>query len=135
MKVMCKQMKILVTGGAGFIGSHLVDRLVKNNNVIVIDNLSSGKEEFVNKKAILIKEDLLNSEKICKYFEDINTVYHLAANPDVKIGAENTRIHLEQNIIVTYNVLEAMRKNNIKKIVFTSSSTVCGYAPMPTPED
>ena len=128
-------MKILVTGGAGFIGSHLVDKLVENNNVIVIDNLSSGKEEFVNEKAVLIKEDLLNSDKICKHFKNIDIVYHLAANPDVKIGAENTRIHLEQNIIVTYNVLEAMRKNNIKKIVFTSSSTVYGYAPMPTPED
>ena len=128
-------MKILVTGGAGFIGSHLVDRLVKNNNVTVIDNLSSGKKELVNKKAILIKEDLLNSDKICKHFKNIDTVYHLAANPDVRVGAENTRTHLEQNIMVTYNVLEAMRKNNVKKIVFTSSSTVYGYAPMPTPED
>jgi len=128
-------MEILVTGGAGFIGSHLVDRLIETDNVTVIDNLSSGKEEFVNEKAVLIKEDLLNSEKICKHFKNIDIVYHLAANPDVKIGAENTRIHLEQNIIVTYNVLEAMRKNNIKKIVFTSSSTVYGSAPMPTPED
>ncbi|MCD6226339.1 MAG: NAD-dependent epimerase/dehydratase family protein, partial [Candidatus Aenigmarchaeota archaeon] len=128
-------MKILVTGGAGFIGSHLVDRLVETDNVTVIDNLSSGKREFVNEKALLIKEDLLNSDKICKHFKGIDTVYHLAANPDVKIGAENTRIHLEQNIIATYNVLEAMRKNNIKKIVFTSSSTVYGSAPMPTPED
>ena len=128
-------MKILVTGGAGFIGSHLVDRLVETDNVTIIDNLSSGKREFVNEKALLIKEDLLNSDKICKHFKNIDVVYHLAANPDVKIGAENTRIHLEQNIITTYNVLEAMRKNNIKKIVFTSSSTVYGSAPMPTPED
>jgi len=128
-------MRVLVTGGAGFIGSHLVDKLVENNNVIVIDNLSSGKEEFVNEKAVLIKEDLLDSDKICKHFKNIDIVYHLAANPDVRVGAENTRIHLEQNIIVTYNVLEAMRKNNIKKIVFTSSSTVYGYASMPTPED
>ena len=128
-------MKILVTGGAGFIGSHLVDRLVETDNVTIIDNLSSGKREFVNEKALLIKEDLLNSDKICKHFKNIDVVYHLAANPDVKIGAENTRIHLEQNIIATYNVLEAMRKNNIKKIVFTSSSTVYGSAPMPTPED
>ena len=128
-------MKILVTGGAGFIGSHLVDKLVENNDVTVIDNLSSGKEKFVNKKAILVKEDLLNSDKICKHFKNIDILYHLAANPDVKIGAENTRIHLEQNIIATYNVLEAMRKNNVKKIVFTSSSTVYGSAPMPTSEN
>lgn len=127
--------QILVTGGAGFIGSHLVDRLVETDNVTIIDNLSSGKREFVNEKALLIKEDLLNSDKICKHFKNIDVVYHLAANPDVKIGAENTRIHLEQNIITTYNVLESMRKNNIKKIVFTSSSTVYGSAPMPTPED
>ena len=126
--------KVLVTGGAGFIGSHLVDRLVKTNNVTVIDNLSSGKKEFVNEKAVLIKEDLLNFDKICEYFRDTDIVYHLAANPNVKIGSENTKIHLEQNIIVTYNVLEAMKKNNIKKIVFTSSSTVYGSAPMPTPE-
>jgi len=127
-------MKILVTGGAGFIGSHLVDKLVESSDVTVIDNLSSGKEEFVNEKAVLVKEDLLNSDKISKHFKNIDIIYHLAANPDVKIGAENTRIHLEQNIIVTYNVLEAMRKNNIKKIVFTSSSTVYGSAPMPTSE-
>ena len=63
--------QILVTGGAGFIGSHLVDKLVETNDVTVIDNLSSGKEEFVNNKATLIKEDLLNSDKICKYFKNL----------------------------------------------------------------
>jgi len=82
-------MKILVTGGVGFIGSHLVDKLIETDNVTVIDNLSSGKEEFVNKKAVLIKEDLLNSDKISKHFEDIDTVYHIAANPDVCLGAKD----------------------------------------------
>lgn len=124
--------KNLVTGEAEFIGSHLVDKLAKNNDITIINNLGSGKEKYANKKAILIKEDLLNFEKICKYFKDIDTVHHLAANPDVRVGSEDTKIHLEQNIIATCNVLEGMRKNNIKKMIFTSSSIVYGSAPMPT---
>ncbi|MHC1605636.1 MAG: NAD-dependent epimerase/dehydratase family protein [Candidatus Methanofastidiosia archaeon] len=129
-----KNKKILVTGGAGFIGSHLVDRLVKDNEVIVIDNLSSGKKEFVNEKTEFLQKDILE-EEISNYFKGIDLVYHVAANPDVRLGAEDTKVHLGQNVLATYNILEAMRKNGINKIAFTSSSTIYGRAPMPTPED
>ncbi len=134
--------KILVTGGAGFIGSHLVDRLIeKGNRVTVFDNLSSGKIEFIknhleNPDFTLIKGDLLDQEAIEKACKDIDLVCHVAANPDVRLGASDTRVHLDQNILATYNILEAMRKNNTKKIAFTSTSTVYGDASiMPTPED
>jgi len=134
--------KIIVTGGAGFIGSHVVDKLLsRGNEVSVIDNLSSGRMEFIehnltNPDFQFIKLDLLETEKVKKTIKGADAVYHLAANPDVRLGAENTGIHLEQNIIATYNVLEAIRENKIKKIVFTSTSTVYGEAALiPTPEN
>jgi UDP-glucose 4-epimerase len=139
---MAVKNKILVTGGAGFIGSHLVDRLVeKGSQVTVFDNMSSGKMEFIEKHLenpdfTLIKGDLLNQEAIEKACKGIDFIFHVAANPDVKLGAFDTRIHLNQNIMATYNLLEAMRKNNNEKIAFTSTSTVYGEASiMPTPED
>ncbi|PAV13765.1 UDP-glucose 4-epimerase [Methanosarcina spelaei] len=139
---MAAKNKILVTGGAGFIGSHLVDRLVeKGSQVTVFDNMSSGKMEFIEKHLenpdfTLIKGDLLNQEAIEKACKGIDFIFHVAANPDVKLGASDTRIHLNQNIMATYNLLEAMRKNNNEKIAFTSTSTVYGEASiMPTPED
>jgi len=133
--------KILVTGGAGFIGSHLVDRLIKKGNrVIVLDNLSSGRKEFIqqhlkNPSFKFIKNDLLtDSFNAC--FRDVNEVWHLAANPDVRAALKNPKVDLEQNILVTYNVLEAMRLNTVKKIIFTSTSTIYGEAKkIPTPED
>ena len=127
--------KYLVTGGAGFIGSHLVDRLVNENEITVIDNLSSGKKEFINPKAIFHEKDLLKFNDILDIFDGINTVFHIAANPDVKLSAVDTKTHFDQNIVATYNVLEAMRKKDVPKIVFTSSSTIYGRAPMPTPEE
>lgn len=136
-----KNKSVLVTGGAGFIGSHLVDRLIKlGNNVTVIDNLSTGKIDFIkqhldNPKFNFIKADLLKDD-LNKYFKNIDEVWHLAANPDVRTALKNTRIDINQNILVTYNVLEAMRLNNVKKIVFTSSSTIYGEAKqIPTPEN
>ena len=139
---MLAKNKILVTGGAGFIGSHLVDRLIeKGNRIIVFDNLSSGKMEFIehhleNPDFTLIKGDLLDQEAIEKTCKNIDLVCHVAANPDVRLGASNTKVHLDQNILATYNLLEAMRINNIKKIAFTSTSTVYGEANIiPTPED
>lgn len=134
--------RILVTGGAGFIGSNLVDRLLeKRNRVIVFDNLSSGKMEFIeqhlkNPDFSLVKGDLLDPEAIERVCKDIDLVCHVAANPDVKLGASDTKVHLDQNILATYNLLEAMRKGGAKKIAFTSTSTVYGEASvMPTPED
>ena len=133
-------MKALVTGGAGFIGSHLIDALLKKGyDVACIDNFSSGKMEFIEHnidRINLIKGDLLNRQDIKKALESVDIVFHLAANPDVRLGVENTRIHFEQNIVATYNLLEEMRIAGVKKIVFTSSSTVYGEAEkIPTPED
>ncbi|HOW15249.1 NAD-dependent epimerase/dehydratase family protein [Methanosarcina sp.] len=134
--------RILVTGGAGFIGSHLIDRLLeKENKVVVFDNLSSGKMEFVeqhlkNPDFSFVKGDLLNPEAIERVCKDADMVYHVAANPDVKLGASDTKVHLDQNILATYNLLEAMRKGNAKRIAFTSTSTIYGEASiMPTPEN
>lgn len=132
----------MVTGGAGFIGSHLVDELLsRSNEVVVLDNLSSGKMEFLEKhfddpNFTFINIDILELENLKSTIKDVDMVFHLAANPDVRLGAENTSIHLEQNIIATYNVLEAMRLNDVKNIIFTSTSTVYGEATViPTPED
>lgn len=134
--------RIIVTGGAGFIGSNLIDRLLeKGNKVIVFDNLSSGKMEFIehhleNPNFSFIKGDLLDPEAIENTCKDADMVYHVAANPDVKLGASDTKVHLDQNILATYNLLEAMRKGSAKKIAFTSTSTVYGEASiMPTPEN
>ena len=134
--------KILVTGGAGFIGSHLVDRLLeKGNRVAVFDNLSSGKLEFIkhhfeNPDFMLIKADLLDQDAIERACKDINSVYHVAANPDVRLGTSDTRVHFDQNILATYNLLEAIRKNDVKEVIFTSTSTIYGEASIiPTPED
>ncbi|MGC9445299.1 MAG: NAD-dependent epimerase/dehydratase family protein [Candidatus Methanospirareceae archaeon] len=134
-------MKILVTGGAGFIGSHVVDRLMaEDHDLIVLDNLSSGEERFMaphlgkpNFQFHLL--DLVHDE-ITDLFEGVEEVWHLAANPEVRLGAEDTYVHLEQNVIATYNVLEAMRQNGVRRIIFTSTSTVYGDAKqLPTPED
>ncbi len=136
-----KDKKILVTGAAGFIGSHLVDALVEENEVIGYDNLSSGKEELVahledNDDFELVIGDLLDKERLSEQMERCDMVFHLAADPDVKVGAEDTFVHLEQNIIATYNVLDSMRKNDVDEIIFTSSSTVYGETDViPTPED
>jgi UDP-glucose 4-epimerase len=133
--------RVLVTGGAGFIGSHLVDRLIKEGNeIIVLDNLSSGKKEFIqhhfnNPNFKFYKVDLLTDE-INGYFKGVDEVWHLAANADVRKALKDTEVDIKQNILVTYRVLEAMRKNNVKKIIFTSSSTVYGEAKkIPTPEN
>jgi UDP-glucose 4-epimerase len=135
-------MKCFVTGGAGFIGSHLVDRLIAEGNfVTVFDNLSSGRKEFVeqhfdNDRFRLIEEDLLDLEKIKKALAGHDVVFHLAANPDARLGINNTELDLKQETVVTYNVLEAMRVNKVKRIVFASSGTIYGETPIiPLPEN
>ena len=117
--------KILITGCAGFVGSNLAEKLIKNknNHVIGIDNLSTGQIRFLSKikkkkNFEFVKQDLLNFSKITKYFLNVNMVFHLAANADVRNGVNNPKKDLEQNIMVTHNVLEAMRINNVKKNFF-----------------
>jgi UDP-glucose 4-epimerase len=135
-----KNEKVVVTGGAGFIGSHLVDKLVNmENEVIVVDNLSSGKMDFLSQsedKIKLVKKDLMDPEALLGVLEGCNMVVHLAANPQVKIKDDETRQHIDQNILMTYYVLDAMRKANVPNIIFASTSTVYGEAEtVPTPED
>jgi UDP-glucose 4-epimerase len=134
-------MDYFVTGGAGFIGSWVVDRLAPRNRVTVYDNLSTGKEEFVQhhigKKGFrLVKADLLDIERLVKEMKGHDSVWHMAANPDIRKGTESTMVDLEQNTIATFNVLECARRNDIESIVFSSTSTVYGRAKtIPTQED
>ena len=126
-------MKVLITGGAGFIGSHLADFLLKNKHeVVVFDNLSLGKKEFFqhnlqNKNYTFIKLDLLNSKKLTTTLpSDIDTVFHLAANSSIMKSAEDPIIDLENTTIATFNLLSAMKKKNVKKIFYLSGSGVYG---------
>lgn len=135
-------MRALVTGGAGFIGSHLVDRLVgQGDEVIVVDNLSSGVIEFIQSHidsgaVIFHNIDLKDLDSLKPIMAGVEMVYHLAANPDIRLGTRITDTDLNEGTIVTYNVLEAMRLAEVGKIAFASSSVVYGEdAPMPTPEN
>jgi len=132
----------LVTGGAGFIGSHLVDALVEQGKKVrVIDNFSSGRDEFLSHHegggvVEVLRGDLLNPMDVNAAMDSIETVHHLAANPDIRLGTEVTDTDLRQGTIATYNVLEAMRLAGASRISFASSSAVYGEAEeMPTPED
>jgi len=133
--------KYFVTGGAGFIGSHLVDRLIRIGKVAVYDNLSSGRRDFVQhhrgtNSFQLIEADLLDFDTLNQAVAGYDVVFHLAANPEARQGARDTKLDLEQETIATYNVLEAMRLNGIKKIVFASSGTIYGETPViPLPEE
>lgn len=135
--------KVFITGGAGFIGSHLVDALGRNKTeVVVLDNLSSGKlgniRQWLNTSNFVFRQgDLLTHERNRKPLSECETVFHLAANPEVRVSAINPKVHYEQNIAATFNLLEMVREHgNVKNLVFTSSSTVYGEAEkMPTPED
>ncbi len=137
-----KNKKIIVTGCAGFIGSNLVDELLKfNNSIVGIDNLSTGQKKFNrkalrNKKFKFVKCDLTNLKYTKKIIKRADIVFHFAANADVRCGPDHTYKDLEQNTIVTYNVLEAMKKNNIENIVFCSTGSVYGEPKkFPTPEN
>jgi len=134
--------KILVTGGAGFMGSHLVDKLLANDlHVKVLDNLSSGtklnlKNSFYKKNFQFFKKDLKNSSSLKNILSDVNLIFHFAANPEVRTGFTKPEISFRENIENTFHLLEAIRKSNIETIVFTSSSTIYGEAEIiPTPEN
>lgn len=124
----------LVTGGAGFIGSHLVDALLLNpmtSEIRILDNFSAGRREHLTQHACEAKirihmVDLLDFSAVLAYFQGVDLVFHLAANPDARRGIENSRLDLEQETIVTYNVLEAMRRCRVPQIIFSSSGTVYG---------
>jgi UDP-glucose 4-epimerase len=133
--------RIIVTGCAGFIGSHLTERLVNADNLVIgIDNFSAGRREFLasiegEKNFELVEGDLL-SLNLDEIFRGSEIVFHFAANPEVRVGVTDTRIHIDQNVLVTYHVLEGARKQGIKNIVFPSTSTVYGEPEIiPTPEN
>jgi UDP-glucose 4-epimerase len=134
--------KALVTGAAGFIGSNLVDRLLENGiEVVGYDNFSTGFETFLdsakrNRNFTLVEGDLLDQERLSVAIRETDTVFHLAANADVRFGLDHPRKDLEQNTIATFNVLEAMRGAGVRRIVFSSTGSIYGEASqIPTPED
>jgi len=134
-------MKILVTGGAGFIGSHLTERLLQaGHEVRVYDNFSTGQRQFLkaaenDEKFELFDADLLDEVTLDRSMQDVEFVWHLAANADVRFGTDRPRRDLEQNTVATSNVLEAMRKNDVQNIVFSSTGSIYGEASViPTPE-
>jgi UDP-glucose 4-epimerase len=132
--------RILVTGGAGFIGSHIVDRLAgMGNEVTVYDNLSTGSRSFLKRSlnnVRFIHEDLQHRDAVSAAMKNIDIVFHMAANADIKDNLKDPVKCLDQNTMVTSNVLEAMRMNGVKSIAFASSSSVYGEPDIvPTPED
>jgi UDP-glucose 4-epimerase len=132
-------VRSFVIGGAGFVGSHLVDLLIERGPVTIYDNLSIGKLEFVkgplaSGKATLVQGDALDLEKLTAAMAGHEVVFHLAANPEARWGLERTRLDLEQGTIATYNALEAARLGKVPRFVFSSSGTVYGNVTEPCGE-
>lgn len=135
-------MNYFVTGGAGFIGSNLVDRLLSDgHHVTAYDNCSTGQLEFLaeamkNERFRLINGDILDLSALTSAMQGAEVVFHLAANADVRFGPEHPRKDLDQNTIGTFNVLEAMRSNDARRIAFSSTGSIYGEPKIfPTPED
>jgi UDP-glucose 4-epimerase len=135
-------MKYFVTGAAGFIGSNLVDRLLTDGHEVVgYDNLSTGQASFLESakrstRFRFVRAELEDQTTLNRELAGCDFVFHLAANADVRFGTQHPRKDLEQNTIVTFNVLEAMRGNGVKKIAFSSTGSIYGDASIvPTPED
>lgn len=136
-----RNRKVVVTGCAGFIGSHFVDRLLETGNEVTgLDNLSAGREEFMESafrspRFEFHRVDLLEDE-LDDLLDGAEVLCHFAANPDVRTGLDDTEVHFRQNVVVTRRLLEACRNNGIKEILFPSTSTVYGEpSVIPTPEN
>lgn len=132
-------MRVLVTGGAGFIGSHVVDMLVQDgHDVVVADNLSAGRMEHLHDSLdaiTFVRADCGDPAVLDTLLPGVDAVWHLAANPDVRAGASDPNAHFDPNVGVTWRLLEAMRRHSVKRLLFTSTSTVYGAASvLPTPE-
>src|SRR5258706_10967045 len=134
-------MRCFVTGAAGFIGSSLVDRLLASGHSVVgYDNFSTGQRRFLEDASKspqfrLVEADLLNTDALRSAVAGSDMVFHLAANADVRFGTHHPFKDIEENTIATFNVLEAMRANGIKRIAFSSTGSVYGEAAViPTPE-
>jgi UDP-glucose 4-epimerase len=136
-------MKVVVTGAAGFIGSNLVDSLLaRGDDVVGIDNFSTGQREFLagaleHRNFQLEERDLaIGAEPLIPAVSGADAVVHLAANADVRFGWDAPRRDLEQNVVATLNVLEAMRAAGVRRILFSSTGSVYGESStIPTPED
>jgi UDP-glucose 4-epimerase len=125
-------MKALITGGCGFIGSHLADELIRLNfQVVVLDNLSTGRTENIsqlieNPNFSFHEVDIVNFDEILPIFDKVDWVFHLAALADIVPSIENPKSYYYSNVNGTFNVLEASRKNNVKKLIYTASSSCYG---------
>ena len=135
-------MKVFVTGGAGFIGSQLCSRFLKDGyNVVAYDNLLLGKKELLagclaHPNFRFVEADLLDLERVKKEMPGADLVFHMAANSDISQGAARTDVDMQNGTVATYNVLEAMRVVGVKKLVFPSTSAMYGEASIkPTPEN
>jgi UDP-glucose 4-epimerase len=135
-------MKVLITGGAGFIGSHLCARFLKDGHEVkVIDNLILGRKDFLkdcleNPKFTFVEADLVDLYRVQREMHGMDLVFHMAANSDISQGAARTDVDMQNGTVATYNVLEAMRVNNVKQLIFASTSAIYGEASVkPTPEN
>ncbi len=134
-------MHFFVTGGAGFIGSNLVDRLLADGHAVTVyDNFSTGRRAFLapaqqHPGFQLVEGDLLDQGRLTEALAGHDFVFHLAANADVRFGTQHPRKDLEQNTIATFHVLEAMRANGVRRIAFSSTGSIYGEPDIfPTPE-
>ncbi|MDI9619967.1 MAG: SDR family NAD(P)-dependent oxidoreductase [Candidatus Nezhaarchaeota archaeon] len=123
---------VLVTGGAGFIGSHMVDVLVREGfRVRVLDNLSSGRLDNLNchvggSSVEVLNVDLKDASVVLQAVKDVGAAFHFAANPEVRVSTVNPDVHFNENVVATFNLLEAVRRNDVEELVFASSSSVYG---------
>ncbi len=135
-----KDRRVLVTGAAGFIGSNVVEFLLKDNQVIGVDNLSSGDIANVNKfkgsdNFSFLNVDVKDKTRLKKAMTDVDLIVHLSANADVRQGFSRPSVDFEENVLATKNVLDGMREKDVRELIFSSSSTVYGNASiLPTPE-
>ncbi len=135
-------MRAFVTGGAGFVGSNLTDRLVEDGNeVVVFDNFSTGRDRFLEQaissgRVTVVRGDVLDTAAVHNAMAGCDLVAHIAANADVRFGTLHPQKDLEQNTIATFNVLEAMRAHGVKRLLFASTGSIYGEPDVfPTPEN
>jgi UDP-glucose 4-epimerase len=128
-------MRTIVTGGAGFIGSHLADELIaQGHEVTIIDNLLLGKRENINQKAHFVEVDIRDKEKMIALFAGHEVVFHLAADPRLQVSIEDPIVTHDINVTGTLNVLEAARLGGVRKVIFSSSCAIYGEQQVPIAE-
>ena len=126
---MIKKNNILITGGAGYIGSHIIEKLnQKKFNIIIFDNLITGYKKLINKKAIFIKGDIKNKKKLLKIINNfqIDSIIHLAAYLNISEAEKNKKKYFKNNVIGTLNLVHACKNSNVRNIIFSSSCSVYG---------